>query len=212
MGENVHALAGFLLIGDGPYDLETMHADLPAHLDILVCNLARPRIRETFSLSGGGGKQRAPHFLERPAKIDGCWPLLGEVRNRMIERGVGRIGTHRKCHAVGRRRPDQRRTSDLHGENGLRHVFHGRHGDDFESMRQLRLIDDLDAVAGIFEPDGAVCLPSIFMVDRYGLEWRVNKTASLDEDVPPGSKAPIRWVFLTAIGFKNVFRRPEHLD
>jgi hypothetical protein len=75
----------------------------------------------------------------------------------MIERFVRRIRAHGERRAVSRRRADERRAPHLHGLDRACGILDRFKRHRFESVRQLRLVDDLDR-AVLTRPDGAVVL------------------------------------------------------
>ena len=75
---------------------------------------------------------------------------------RRFERVIGGIGAGRERHAVGGGGADQRGAAHLHAANGVRRLIDGRQARDDEGVRQLRLVDDLDAVAVRGRPDGPI--------------------------------------------------------
>jgi hypothetical protein len=69
--------------------------------------------------------------------------------------GVGRLFAHCKRQAIGRSHTDERRATDLHILDGACRLRHGGDRNDFEFMRQPRLIDDLDARPFVVQPNGS---------------------------------------------------------
>ena len=96
-----------------------------------------------------------PHCLERPLQIDGCRPCRGKSGAGRLEIRVGRLFAHCKRQAIGRSHTDERRATDLHILDGSCRLRHGGDRNDFEFMRQPRLIDDLDARLFVVQPNGS---------------------------------------------------------
>ena len=125
----------------------------------------------------GGGRPLAArlvahgrhHLVERPFQIDGGRAGGDQRGIGALQRLVGGIVAQRQPHAVGRGGADQRRAAHLHGLDGPRGVFQRRKLRDDEAMRQLRLVDDADALAVAFQPDAA----GVFAVDFHGAEIAV---------------------------------------
>ena len=94
----------------------SMAADLPVDGDVLLADLGGAAIGGGEPLLARAVAHRRRHLIERPSEVDRGRTGGEQHRPRALERFVGGIGAQRQAHAVGGRRPDQRRAPHLHGE------------------------------------------------------------------------------------------------
>jgi hypothetical protein len=141
--------------GGGTDEAEPVRADRLAKAHILFRNRVGIGEAGSTAFSWRQGQEMPPHCLERPLQIDGCRPCRAKSGAGRLEIGVGRLFTHCKRQAIGRSHTDERRATDLHILDGACRLRHGGDRNDFEFMRQPRLIDDLDARPFVVQPNGS---------------------------------------------------------
>ena len=94
-------------------------------------------------------------LVERPFEVDRGGPGGQQHRIGALQRLVGRVLTQRQRHAIGSRRPDQRRAANHHGADGVGRLRERRQPCGEEPMRQRGLVDHPDRPPIRLEPDGA---------------------------------------------------------
>ncbi len=141
-----------------------MRADRPIDGDVLIGDFAGPpqrRVRPLVARPVAHGRQ---HFVERPFQIDRGRPRGEERGISIFQRFVRCVRPQGEPHAIGRGGADQRRTAHLHGPDRAGGIVETGKADGDKAMRQLGLVDNADACAVAFDPDGA----HLLAVDFHG--------------------------------------------
>ena len=159
MREHVDGQSITPLRGDILDERRAVLADRGAHRDVLVGDRARPRDRRPRSRSvTGSGSEPRPHALERPAQVDRGRPALDQEIEGAGEPGVARVLGRGERHAIGGGRADQRRAAHNHAPDRVGRLRRGTQRQHLETVRQLGLVDHVDAASVGVQPDGAKIL------------------------------------------------------
>jgi hypothetical protein len=101
------------------------------------------------------GEKMAAHGIDRPLQIDGGRPGSRENGARRIEVRIRSVGAHGERQSIGRRHADERRATHLHRFDGVRRLKNSIDGENYEFVRQPRLIDHFDGLGAAVQPNGS---------------------------------------------------------
>ena len=153
MGQHIHPA---LRRGNLGQQRQTMLADQPAGLGIIIGNRCRLGIGQRRALALRHRRQHRHHPLQRPAQIDRRRPGLAQHRRYGMQ--LPRCRAHGQRQAIGRHRADQRRAAHLHGANGMRRLLGRLQTKLLDPPGQHGLVENPHAPAIGIEPDAAIGL------------------------------------------------------
>ncbi len=131
-------------------------ADGAIERDVFVGDLRGARVSRGGTRAGRQRTKPAAHFVERPAQIDRGRARFVKSLPCGVERGVAGVLPYRHRQAIGRRHPDQRSPPHPHIANCESGVLEAAQRDDPELVRQPALVDHVDAVTVLIEPNRTV--------------------------------------------------------
>ena len=130
--------------------------------DHTIFTLHRLRLLQGYfdSFLDDGVTQRCIDSIQPPSQVH-----RSRSRRCQLVHGDGqllRIFKQRQIDAIGSGYTNQGRAAHLHRLDGMTGILECIQGNDFKAMRQASLINNINAIITLFEPDALVLLPVNF--------------------------------------------------